>query len=80
MVLGVKVLCEVVCQVFLAWVPLHVEGSVLDLVCHRENLISIERERCFFTLSFAIPVAGLLSQWTVVGGCLWTNYSNVSLR
>ena len=46
----------------------------------QKNLISIERERCFFTLSFEIPVAVLLSQWTVVGGCLWPNSSKASLR
>ena len=35
----------------------------------QKYLISIERERCFLTVSFAMPTAVALSQWMGMGGC-----------
>merc|ERR1712086_64647 len=37
----------------------------------QKNCISIDRDRCFLTVAFAIPVAVLLSQCTGVGGWRW---------
>eukprot|EP00978_Attheya_sp_CCMP212_P035284 scaffold152510_cov29-Attheya_sp.AAC.3 len=37
-------------------------------------------ERCFFTVSFAMPTAVALSQWIGVGGCGWSISVNVYLR
>merc|ERR1712153_259338 len=52
--------------------PLYVKFFVQDLVCDPEKKrISIDRDRCFFTVSFAIPAAVLLSQCTDVGGWWW---------
>ena len=50
-VLGVEVFCELVCQIFLAWVPLHVECPILDLVCHPEKIsfpssVNVVSSRC----------------------------------
>ena len=40
----------------------------------------MDLERCFFTVSLAMPVAVLLSQWTGVGGCLWPSSASTSLK
>ncbi len=68
MVFCFKVFCEVVGQVFLARVPCDIEVSEGDLVCNAKKRISMARDRCFLTVSFAIPTAVMLSQWTGVGG------------
>jgi len=68
MVFCLKLLGEVVGQVFLAKVPCDVEVSEGDLVCDAEKCISTARDRCFLTVSFAIPTAVMLLQWTGVGG------------
>jgi len=68
MVFCFKVLGEVVGQIFLARVPCDVEVSEVDLVCDAEKRISMAFDRCFLTVSFAVPTAVMLSQWTGVGG------------
>jgi hypothetical protein len=40
----------------------------------------MDLERCFFTVSLAMPVAVLLSQWIGVGGCLWPSLASMSLK
>ena len=42
----------------------------------RKKRISIARDRCFLTVSFVIPTAVMLSQWTGVGGCGCPSSSN----
>ena len=40
--------------------------------------ISINRDLCFFTVSFAMPATVLLSQWIGVFGCIWPTSSNIN--
>jgi hypothetical protein len=46
----------------------------------QKNLISIECERCFLMVSFAIPASVALSQCTVVGGCGWPSSCKTNRR
>ena len=78
MVHSIEMLGEIIGKVLLSWVPLHIEISHLDLICPQKNRISINLERCFLTVLFAIPGAVRLSQWTGVG--LWPISSRVNLR
>ena len=59
--------------------PLYIEEFLADVPGNPKNLISIERERCHLTVSFAMDMA-LLSQCTGVGGCLWPSSSNASQK
>ena len=43
----------------------------------QKNNISMDRESCFLTVSFAMPTAVRLSQCIGVGGCACTNYSRI---
>ena len=43
----------------------------------QKNRISIDQERCFLKVSFAMPTAVRLSQWLVVGGCACPNSSRI---
>ena len=43
----------------------------------QKNLISIDLDRCRFTVLFAIPTAVALSQCTRVRGCVWPKSSSV---
>ena len=67
----VKVFREIVRKVFLSWVPLYVELFVQDLSVTKKNRISVDRDRCFLAVLFAIPATVLLSQCTGVGGWRW---------
>jgi hypothetical protein len=68
MVFCFKVLGKVVGQIFLARVPCDVDISEGNLVCDVEKCISMARDCCFLTVSFSVPTAVMLSQWTGVGG------------
>ena len=65
----IKVFREVICKVFFGWVPLHIKLFVQYLVRYPEKSQPVNRDGCFFTLSFTIPGAVLMSQCTGVGGC-----------
>ena len=68
---------EVVSKIFLTKMPLNVKISLLDLVCGPKNRISVDRERCLLTVSFAMPTAVRLSLCIGVGGCACPNSSRI---
>ena len=53
----VKMFGELVSNIFLTRMPLHVKISLLDLVCGAKKSHSMDRERCLLTVSFAMPTA-----------------------
>ena len=57
----VKMFGEIVCKIILNWMPLNIKVSLPDLIGYPENIISMDRDLCFFTLSFAMPTAVRLS-------------------
>ena len=69
MMLDIMVFACIISNVFLAWMPLYVHGAVFYLICDPKNRISIDQERCFLIVPFAIPVAVMLSQCMGVAGC-----------
>ena len=69
MMFTIVVLAGLISQTFLSGFPLYVKRATFGLICDPQNCISIDRERCFLTLLLAIPVAVMLSQCNVVGGC-----------
>ena len=69
MVLAIMLFACIISKVFLAWIPLYVHDAVFYLICDPKNLISIDWERCFLIVSFAIPVAVILSQCMGVADC-----------
>ena len=78
-VFSTKVFREVVCKILRAGMPDDVEVlQDFRLVGDPENRISIARDRCFLTVSLAIPTAVLLSQCTGVGGCSCPSSSRIS--
>ena len=78
MVLAIMVFYCIISKVFLAWIPLYVHDAVFDLICDPKNLISIDQERCFLIVSFAIPYAVMLLQCMGVAGCRWPISCKVS--
>jgi hypothetical protein len=68
MVFSFKVLCEVVGEVFLAWVSCDLEVSKGNLSVTQKKHISMALDYCFLTVLFAMPTAVMLLQWTGVGG------------
>ncbi len=60
---------KVIGKIFQSRVPVYLDVAILDLVTHPKNLISIAREHCFLTVSFAILPTVPLLQWMDVGGC-----------
>ena len=73
----VKMLGEIVSKILLTWIPLNIKVSLPDLISYPENIISVDRGCCFFTVSFAMPTAVRLSQCIGVGGCACPNYSRM---
>ena len=61
MVLGIKVFCVIVGQVYLARIPWHIKLSYDDLICDQNiYLTSIDLDICFFIVSFVMHVAVML--------------------
>ena len=77
MILTVKVLGEIFSMILLTCMPLNIKVSLPDLIVYLENLISMDQDRCFFTVSFEMPTAVILSQCIGVGGCTCPNYSRM---
>ena len=73
-VLAVKVFRKIIGQIFLAWMPLDIKQTTVNLVCDIEKFISIKRACCFF----AMPAEVLLLQCMGVGGWLWPNTCSMS--
>ena len=73
----VKILGEIVRKIILTWISLNIKVSLPDLICYPENLISMDRDICFFTVYFAMPTAVRLSQCIVIRGCVCLNSSRM---
>ena len=73
----VEIFGEVVSNIFLTRMPLHVKYPCLTWSVVQKNRISMDRERCFLTVSFAMPTAVRLSQNIGVGGCACPNSSRI---
>ena len=69
----VKMLGQIVNKILLNWMPLNIKVSLPDLIGYPENRISMDRDICFFTVSFAMLTSVRLSQCIGVGGCPCTN-------
>ena len=78
MVLAIMVLDCIISKILLAWMPLYVHNAAFDLICDPKNLISMDQERFFLIVSFAISVAVMLSQCMGVSGCGWPISCKVS--
>ena len=78
MVLAIMVIACIISKIFLAWMLLYVHNAAFDLICDPKKLISMDRERFFLIISFAIPVAFMLSQCMGVAGCGWPICCKVS--
>ena len=73
----IKVIGETVSKILLTWMTLNIKVSLTDLIGYPENLISMDRYRCFLTVLFAMPTAVRLSQCIGVGGCASPNSSSM---
>ena len=78
MVIAIMVLDCIISKIFLAWMQLYVHNFAFDLICDPKNLISMDQERCFLIVSFAIPAAVMLSQCMGVASCGWPISCKVS--
>ena len=76
--LAVIVLACIFRKIFLAWMQLYINNAAFDLICDPKNIISMDQERCFLIVSFAIPAAVMLSQCMGVAGCGLTISCKVS--
>ena len=73
----VKVLGEIVRKILLTWMPFNIKVSLPDLIGYPENIISMDQDCCFLTVSFAMPTVVRLSQCIGVGGCACPNSSRM---
>ena len=67
-----EMLGEIIGKVLLSWVPLHIEISHLDLICHPKEL--------HFHQIWSAILDSVVRYTTSVGGCLWPISSRVNLR
>lgn len=68
MVMGIEVLCEEAREVFLSWVPCHIEISNEDLVCNPEEM----HFHCAWLLFFdSVICNGNCGAVVTVHGCGW---------
>ena len=78
MVFGIKFFCEVVSQIFFAWMPSDVDATKFHLDSNMETLISMAGEHCFLLCHLQYSQMCMLSQYTVVGGWAWPSYSSAT--